>query len=200
MASAETAARTACARRSPPARSCPAPPCWCSASTYRRPTPPTCSRTLRARSATCSRTGSPRSRSSWTPGPGRPRRDGARPQVIAQLLAGQRRDSALAALTGRERQLLALMAEGHANHGHRAAAGDLRQRGGNAQRSTRPPAPAPPAGVTTGAPRPPARHPSPRIHNQAQEPRRAVASDTPKTRARRVPPRMPSSYRGRQIP
>jgi DNA-binding NarL/FixJ family response regulator len=37
------------------------------------------------------------------------------PQVIAQLLAGQRRDSALAALTGRERQLLAPMAEGHAN-------------------------------------------------------------------------------------
>jgi hypothetical protein len=28
MASAETAAGTACARRSPPARSCPAPPCW----------------------------------------------------------------------------------------------------------------------------------------------------------------------------
>jgi hypothetical protein len=37
------------------------------------------------------------------------------PQVIAQLLAGQRWDSALAALTGRERQLLAPMAEGHAN-------------------------------------------------------------------------------------
>jgi DNA-binding CsgD family transcriptional regulator len=49
------------------------------------------------------------------PGPSRPRRDGARPQVIAQLLAGQRRDSALAALTARERQLLALMAEGHSN-------------------------------------------------------------------------------------
>jgi DNA-binding NarL/FixJ family response regulator len=37
------------------------------------------------------------------------------PQVIAQLLAGQRRDNALAALTARERQLLALMAEGHSN-------------------------------------------------------------------------------------
>jgi hypothetical protein len=47
MASAEAAARTACARRSPPVRSCPAPPCWCPASTWRRPTPPTCSRTLR---------------------------------------------------------------------------------------------------------------------------------------------------------
>jgi DNA-binding NarL/FixJ family response regulator len=35
------------------------------------------------------------------------------PQVIAQLLAGQR--SPLAALTARERQLLALMAEGHSN-------------------------------------------------------------------------------------
>jgi DNA-binding NarL/FixJ family response regulator len=37
------------------------------------------------------------------------------PQVIAQLLAGQRRDNALGALTARERQLLALMAEGHSN-------------------------------------------------------------------------------------
>jgi DNA-binding NarL/FixJ family response regulator len=37
------------------------------------------------------------------------------PQVIAQLLAGQRRDSALGALTPRERELLALMAEGHSN-------------------------------------------------------------------------------------
>ncbi|MBG0826620.1 response regulator transcription factor [Planomonospora sp. ID67723] len=37
------------------------------------------------------------------------------PQVVAQLLAGQRRDNALDALTTRERQLLALMAEGHSN-------------------------------------------------------------------------------------
>jgi DNA-binding NarL/FixJ family response regulator len=37
------------------------------------------------------------------------------PQVIAQLLAGQRRDNALGTLTARERQLLALMAEGHSN-------------------------------------------------------------------------------------
>jgi DNA-binding NarL/FixJ family response regulator len=37
------------------------------------------------------------------------------PQVIAQLLAGQRRDKALEALTARERQLLALMAEGFSN-------------------------------------------------------------------------------------
>ena len=37
------------------------------------------------------------------------------PEVIAQLLAGQRRDNALEALTTRERQLLALMAEGHSN-------------------------------------------------------------------------------------
>ncbi|MEU5398257.1 LuxR C-terminal-related transcriptional regulator [Streptomyces sp. NPDC005963] len=36
------------------------------------------------------------------------------PQVIAQLLTG-RRGSALAALTARERQILALMAEGHSN-------------------------------------------------------------------------------------
>jgi DNA-binding NarL/FixJ family response regulator len=37
------------------------------------------------------------------------------PQVIGQLLARQRRDDALAALTPRERELLALMAEGHSN-------------------------------------------------------------------------------------
>lgn len=37
------------------------------------------------------------------------------PQVVAQLLAGQRRDDALSGLTQRERQLLALMAEGHSN-------------------------------------------------------------------------------------
>ncbi|MFC8826650.1 response regulator [Streptomyces sp. NPDC057137] len=37
------------------------------------------------------------------------------PQVVAQLLAGQRRDDPLGALTARERQLLALMAEGHSN-------------------------------------------------------------------------------------
>ena len=37
------------------------------------------------------------------------------PQVVAQLLAGQRRDSPLSALTPRERELLALMAEGHSN-------------------------------------------------------------------------------------
>ena len=37
------------------------------------------------------------------------------PQVVAQLLAGRRRDQPLGTLTGRERQLLALMAEGHSN-------------------------------------------------------------------------------------
>lgn len=37
------------------------------------------------------------------------------PQVVAQLLAEQRRDDALGTLTARERQLLALMAEGHSN-------------------------------------------------------------------------------------
>jgi DNA-binding NarL/FixJ family response regulator len=35
------------------------------------------------------------------------------PQVVAQLLAGQRKHNALEALTVRERELLALMAEGH---------------------------------------------------------------------------------------
>ncbi len=37
------------------------------------------------------------------------------PQVVAQLLAAHRRDGALGALTARERELLALMAEGHSN-------------------------------------------------------------------------------------
>src|SRR5262249_4306398 len=37
------------------------------------------------------------------------------PQVVAQLLAGQHRNEPLAALTVRERELLALMAEGHSN-------------------------------------------------------------------------------------
>ncbi|MEV5967088.1 response regulator transcription factor [Kribbella sp. NPDC051952] len=37
------------------------------------------------------------------------------PQVVAQLLAGQRRDNAIGTLTARERELLALMAEGHSN-------------------------------------------------------------------------------------
>ncbi|MER5873211.1 response regulator transcription factor [Streptomyces sp. NPDC002044] len=37
------------------------------------------------------------------------------PQVVARLLAERRRDDPLGALTPRERQLLALMAEGHSN-------------------------------------------------------------------------------------
>ncbi|MGW1209165.1 response regulator transcription factor [Streptomyces sp. NPDC002499] len=37
------------------------------------------------------------------------------PQVVAQLLAGQRRKAPLETLTARERQLLSLMAEGHSN-------------------------------------------------------------------------------------
>ncbi|MEU4105993.1 response regulator transcription factor [Streptomyces tanashiensis] len=37
------------------------------------------------------------------------------PQVVSQLLASQRRQDPLQALTARERQLLALMAEGHSN-------------------------------------------------------------------------------------
>jgi DNA-binding NarL/FixJ family response regulator len=37
------------------------------------------------------------------------------PQVVAQLLARQRRENPLGALTARERELLALMAEGHSN-------------------------------------------------------------------------------------
>ena len=48
--------------------------------------------------------------------PGRPRRATVLdPAGRCQLLAGQRRDNALGALTARERQLLALIAEGHSN-------------------------------------------------------------------------------------
>jgi DNA-binding NarL/FixJ family response regulator len=38
------------------------------------------------------------------------------PDVVAQLLRGQGEDSALAGLTGRERDILALIAEGRSNH------------------------------------------------------------------------------------
>ncbi|MGV9317225.1 response regulator transcription factor [Streptomyces sp. NPDC003691] len=37
------------------------------------------------------------------------------PQVVALLLTGRRRDTALGSLTARERQILELMAEGHSN-------------------------------------------------------------------------------------
>jgi len=80
-------------------------------SMWRPLTPPTCSPTAQARFGYLLKDRVSRSRCSWTPWTGSPR--GATvldPQVIAQLLAGQRRDSALETLTARERQLLALMA------------------------------------------------------------------------------------------
>ena len=55
-------------------------------------------------------------------------------QVIAQLLAGQRRDGALGTLTARERELLALLAEGHSNTAIAEPAGAVGQRGGKAHR------------------------------------------------------------------
>ena len=69
-----------------------------------------------ARSATCSRTGSPRSPSSST----RCSRVAAGgtvldPEVVAQLLVRRRRDDPLRELTPREREVLALMAEGRSN-------------------------------------------------------------------------------------
>jgi DNA-binding NarL/FixJ family response regulator len=39
------------------------------------------------------------------------------PEVVAQLLGRKRPDDALAELTGREREILALMAEGRSNQG-----------------------------------------------------------------------------------
>jgi hypothetical protein len=115
------------------------------------------------------------------------------PRSLPSLLAGQRRDSALAAPTGRERQLLALMAEGHAN----TAIGQRLVISASAVEKHKglPDPRAPPArpGYHQGHPRPPGTAPQPRIQNEAQEPRRAVASRTPKTGARHVPPRTPSS-------
>ena len=142
----------ACAPRSPPARTCPAPPCWCSASMWRRPTP----RDLLADGSGAvgyllkdrvARVGE------FLDALDRVARGATvlDPQVIAQLLAGQRRDNALETLTARERQLLALMAEGHSNTAIAQRLVHLRQRGGKTHqqrlRQARPAArrrPAPP--------------------------------------------------------
>ena len=107
-----------CARRSTcaPQRAAAAR-CWCCPSTSRSSyADDLLRRRAGRRSATCSRTGSPTSTSSST------RCDRVAgggtvldPEVVAQLLAGARRDDPLDALTPREREVLALMAEGRSN-------------------------------------------------------------------------------------
>lgn len=56
------------------------------------------------------------------------------PEVVTQLLGASRHASALASLTGREREVLALMAEGRSKKRHRRCAGDLRASGREAHR------------------------------------------------------------------
>ena len=90
----------------------------CSASTSSASTRASCSPTGAAASATCSRTASATSATSWTPS----RRVAAGgtaldPEVVAQLMVRRRRDDRLAALTPREREVLAAMAEGRTNVG-----------------------------------------------------------------------------------
>jgi DNA-binding CsgD family transcriptional regulator len=77
-------------------------------------TPPSCCPTAPVGSATCSRTGWRIWPSSSTPSTGWPGGGSALDQeVVAQLLA--RSQHPLADLTGREREVLALMAEGRSN-------------------------------------------------------------------------------------
>ena len=101
--------------------------CWCCPSTSSSCTPGSCSPTAPAASATCSRTGCP------TPTQfvdavrrvaGGRHRDG--PGGDRPAAGPQRRDEPLAALTPREREVLALMAEGRSNAAIAAAA--VRQR------------------------------------------------------------------------
>ena len=55
------------------------------------------------------------------------------PEVVSQLFRASRRRGGLATLTPRERQVLALMAEGRSNAGHRRRAGGLGRGGGEAR-------------------------------------------------------------------
>ena len=90
--------------------------CWCSRSTWRSSTRPSCWPGAAAASAICSRTGSPRCASSWTRWSGwRSGGTALDPEVVAQLLGRSRKQDVLAGLTPREREVLGLMAEGRTN-------------------------------------------------------------------------------------
>ncbi len=111
------AARTLAADRTPPSGS------WCSRRTSSRTTRWSCSSPARAARATCSRSGSPTSRSSPTP----LRRVAAGgvvvdPSVVAQLVGRRRVRNPLDDLTERERDVLAVMAEGGRTRDRRPAA------------------------------------------------------------------------------
>ena len=106
----------ACAPRSRPASGSPAPRCWCCPSTSRCPTPTTCWPTgpaavgylLKDRVAAVAE---------FLDALDRVASGGTvlDPEVVAQLLVRRRRDDPLTELTPREREVLALMAEGRSN-------------------------------------------------------------------------------------
>ena len=106
---------------------------WCCRRTSPRRTSPELldSRPGRRRRLPAQGPGRPRPRVPRQPRPGRRRRDRRRPQVVRQLLGRRRDDGPLATLTEREREVLALMAEGRTNGSIAERAGG--QRGGRAQ-------------------------------------------------------------------
>ena len=113
-------ATRACGPRSRRAGACPARRSSCSASTSSGSTRPSSSRIAPAASATCSRTGSATSASSWTPcaaSPAAARRSIPRSSPSSWSATGPTTRSS--ALTPREREVLAAMAEGRTNVGHR---------------------------------------------------------------------------------
>ena len=89
--------------------------CSCSPSTSSGRTPPSCWPTAGAASATCSRTGSPTRAIRRRRAAGRRRRHGARPRGRSPSSSAAAATARSAELTPREREVLALMAEGRSN-------------------------------------------------------------------------------------